>query len=44
MKRILYWAAIMLLAVTACTQRYEIDLPLALNRTEMRFKNSGDTY
>ncbi len=44
MKRILYWAAIMLLAVTACTQRYEMDLPLALNRTEMRFKNSGDTY
>ena len=44
MKRIIYWAAIMLLAVTACTQRYELDLPLALSRAEMRFKNSGDTY
>ena len=37
-------AAVLLLGAAACSQRYEVDLPLALNRTEMRFKSSGNAY
>ncbi len=34
----------LLLAAAGCSQRYELDLPLALNRTEMRFEASGNSY
>jgi len=33
-----------LLISAACTQRYELNLPLVLNREEMRFKSAGDSY
>lgn len=33
-----------LLLGAACTQRYELNLPLALNREEMRFKSGGESY
>ena len=44
MKRLITMAAVLLLGAAACSQRYEVDLPLALNRTEMRFKSSGNSY
>lgn len=44
MKRFLMLSAVLLLGAAACSQRYELDLPLALNRTEMRFKSSGNAY
>ena len=44
MKRLMMLAAVLLLGAAACSQRYEVDLPLALNRTEMRFKSSGNSY
>lgn len=34
----------LLLAAVGCSQRYELNLPLALNRTEMRFDASGNSY
>ncbi len=34
----------LLLAAAGCSQRYELNLPLALNRTEMRFDASGNSY
>lgn len=33
-----------LLSAASCSQRYELNLPLALNRTEMRFDASGNSY
>ncbi len=33
-----------LIAAAGCSQRYELNLPLALNRTEMRFDASGNSY
>lgn len=45
MKRIQVLLSVLaLLAATACSQRYELNLPLALNRTEMRFESSGNSY
>ena len=45
MKRIqVLLSAIALLAAVSCSQRYELNLPLALNRTEMRFDASGNSY
>lgn len=41
-KRILTLAVLLLAA--ACSQRYELNIPLALNRTEMRFPSSGNSY
>lgn len=34
----------LLLAAVGCSQRYELNLSLALNRTEMRFDASGNSY
>lgn len=46
MKRIqLLLIALALIGMAAaCSQRYELNLPLALNRTEMRFDASGNSY
>ena len=46
MKRIHVLLSVMalLLAAAGCSQRYELNLPLALNRTEMRFDASGNSY
>ena len=45
MKRIrIILSALALLLLSACSQRYELRLPLALNRTEMRFDASGNSY
>lgn len=40
----LFVYAVMLLCAVACQQRYEVDLPLSLNREEMRFLRGGDSY
>lgn len=38
-------AALMLLGVfSSCSQKYEMDLPFALNRVEMKFASSGNSY
>lgn len=38
-------AAVMLLgAFSSCSQKYEMDLPFALNRVEMKFASSGNSY
>ena len=39
-----FLSLLLLTALAACSQRYEVDLPLALNRTEMRFGSSGNAY
>lgn len=45
MKRIqLLLTVLSLVAAAGCSQRYELNLPLALNRTEMRFDASGNSY
>lgn len=45
MKRIqLLLTLLSLVAAAGCSQRYELNLPLALNRTEMRFDASGNSY
>lgn len=36
--------AALLLGAAACTQRYQLDIPLALNREEMRFTAYGNSY
>ena len=38
------FAAAMLLAAAACSQRYETDIPFALNRTDMRFTADGGSF
>ena len=42
--RIIWTALALMLFAAACSQRYELNLPLALNRTEMRFEASGNSY
>ena len=37
-------AALTMLCIAACTPEYELKIPLALNRTEMRFRSTGDSY
>lgn len=46
MKRIQVLLSVLalLLAAAGCSQRYELNLPLALNREEMRFEASGNSY
>ena len=45
MKRIqLLLTVLSLVAAAGCSPRYELNLPLALNRTEMRFDASGNSY
>ena len=41
-KRLLPLAVLLLAA--ACIRSYELDLPLSLNRVEMRFKSGGNSY
>lgn len=36
--------AALLLCLAACSQRYELALPLSLNREEMRFESGGSSY
>ena len=37
-------AAVLLFAAVSCSQRYELEIPIALNREEMRFTSSGNSY
>ena len=32
------------ICLAACSQRFEVNIPFALNRTDMRFGSSGNTY
>lgn len=43
-KRIIAALAAALLALTSCSERYNLELPLSLNREEMRFEASGNSY
>ena len=47
-KRIIRTGAVLmadlLIGAAACTQRYQLDIPLALNREEMRFTAYGNSY
>ncbi|MCR5560759.1 MAG: hypothetical protein K6F58_02965 [Bacteroidales bacterium] len=46
MKRIgtVLTALALITAAASCSQRFELDIPLALNRAEMRFDASGNSY
>lgn len=45
-KSMIYVAALLVISFAAksCSQDYELDLPLSLNRTDLRFASTGDTY
>lgn len=43
MKRLLVILSVLLLGATCCSQRYELSIPLALNRVDLRLSAAGGT-